>query len=247
MRIETISDFGSQILRVGEGLFRFSIRNPQSAIRNSSLFVVLVLAGLAAAGACGCHNLFAWAFAERHPKETIKSEYNLEADRLVIVPYAGTEILFNDPTAPVEVSSALVNEIGLHLRPRIKTIVHPVEVTRWQESNLEWPNMTLPDIAKAFQADTLLYVELEQFTMTEERSANLLRGHAKARVQVVKADSTRNPVFETTVETLVPEDRPVGVLEVSERQIRMATTVMFSRAIMRKFYDHEVEVKGGKL
>jgi hypothetical protein len=45
----------------------------------------------------------------------------------------------------------------------------------------------------------------------------------------------------------VPEDRPVGVLEISERQIRMATTVMFSRAVMRKFYDHEVEVKGGKL
>jgi hypothetical protein len=106
--------------------------------------------------------------------------------------------------------------------------------------------MTLPDIAKAFQADTLLYVELEQFAMTEERSANLLRGRVKARVQVIKADGARNPVYETRIETMFPEDRPVGVLEISERQIRMYTTVMFARAIARKFYDHEVEVKGGK-
>ena len=211
--------------------------------------ILVVLVGLSAAGAAGCHSLFAWAFAERHPKETVKAEYALEAERLVIVPYAGTEVLFNDPTAPIEVSSAIVNEIGLHLRPRIKTIVHPVEVTRWQESNLEWPNMTLPDIAKAFQADTLLYVELEQFAMTEERSANLLRGRVKARVQVIKGrpGDRANPVYETRIETTFPEDRPVGVLEISERQIRMYTTVMFARAIARKFYDHEVEVKGGKM
>jgi len=209
--------------------------------------ILVALAVLTAGGAGGCHTLFAWAFAERHPKQSIKAEYNLEAERLVIVPYAGTDILFNDPTASVEISYAVMNEICRNLRGRLKMIVPPVEVTRWQESNLEWPNMTLPDIAKAFRCDTLLYVELEQYTMTEERSANLLRGHAKARVQVVKADSPRNPVYETTVETTFPEDRPVGVQEISERLIRQYTNAVFARAVARKFYDHEIEVKGGKL
>jgi hypothetical protein len=63
---------------------------------------------------------------------------------------------------------------------------------------------------------------------------------------VVKADAERNPVYETVVETVFPEDRPVGVLEISERKIRAGVTMMFARDAVRKFYGHEIEVKGGR-
>jgi len=207
-----------------------------------------VLVGLAAlaAGGCGVPNFFAWMFAPRHPKETIKAEFPLKADRLVIVPYAGTDILFNDPTAALEVSTGLVNEILRNMSAQVKTIVHPVQVARWQESNIEWPNMPLADIAKAFQADTLLYVELERYTMMEDRSANLFRGRARARIQVVQPAAERNPVYETIVEATFPEDRPVGVLETSEQTIRAGTNMYFARTVIGKFHDHEVEVTGGR-
>jgi hypothetical protein len=210
------------------------------------LAVLAVVALLAAAGAGGCQWLIPWAVADRHPKETVKAEYNLEAERLVIVPYAGIEILFNDRMAPLEVSKDIVNQIGLHLKSHVKTIVHPIAVDQWQESTLEWPNMALPDIAKAFQADTLLYVELERYTMVEERSASLFRGRVRARVQVVKADAPRNPVYETTVETVFPEDQPVGVIGTSERVIRAHTNLAFAEAVVRKFYQYQVEIKGGR-
>jgi hypothetical protein len=207
--------------------------------------MLLVLAALAAS-AGGCQWLIPWAIADRHPKENVKAEYNLEAERLVIVPYAGTEILFNDPMVPLEVSKDIVNQIGLHLKSRVKTMVHPVAVVQWQESTLEWPNMALVDIAKAFQADTLLYVELERYTMIEERSANLFRGRVRARIQVAKADSPRNPVYDTTVEIVFPEDQPVGVIGTSERVIRAHTNLAFAEAVVKKFYEYQVEIKGGK-
>jgi len=211
--------------------------------RNAALASLLALVALSA---CGCHWLFAWMVADRHPKEQIKAEYALKAERLVIVTYAGTEILFDDPTAPLEVSYNITNEILRSLSSSVKTVVRPEQVVRWQESTLEWPNMSLVDIAKTFQADTLLYVELERYTLMEDRSANLFRGRVRARIQVAEAAATRNPVYETTIETLFPEDRPVGVLETSDRTIRTGTNIFFARAVIDKFRDHEVEVKGGR-
>lgn len=213
-------------------------------VREAILLLVLALA----VAASGCHIpgvFFAWLAAPRHPKKTIEAEYKLESERLLIVVYAGTDILFKYPTAPLEVSYDLVNEACLYLAPGVKTVVRPVDVVRWQESNLEWPNMALEDIAKVFEADTVLYVELEQYSMIEERSANLLRGRVNGRVQVAKVDAERNPTFEATVATVFPEDRPVGVLQDSERKLRAVATRMFARDVIRKFHDYEVEVKGG--
>jgi hypothetical protein len=211
--------------------------------RNASL---ASLVALLAVGACGCHWFYAWMVAPRHPKETIKAEYPLKAEQLVIVTYAGTEVLFNDPTAPLEVSQNITNEIMRSLATSVKSVIHPVQVIRWQESTLEWPNMSLVDIAKTFQADTILYVELERYTMMEDRSANLFRGRVRARIQVAEAAAPRNPVYEAIVETTFPEDQPVGVLSTSERTIRTGTNIFFSRAVVDKFRDHEVEVKGGR-
>jgi len=210
--------------------------------------MLAILVGLSGWLTCGCYagHFFAWLVAPRHPQQTVKAEYPLEAECLVIIPYAGTDILFNDPTAPVEVSRDFISAIIQNLGQRVKTIVHPVQVARWQESNLEWPNMSLVDIGRTFKADTVLYVELEQYTMFEERSANLFRGRVRAHVRVVKTAAEHNPVYETTVETLFPEDRPVGVLETSERVIRAGTNATFARDVVRKFYDHKVEVKGGR-
>jgi hypothetical protein len=119
-------------------------------------------------------------------------------------------------------------------------------VVRWQESNLEWPNMSLVDIAKTFGADTILYIELERYTMMEDRSANLYRGRVRARVQVTETKAERNPVYETVVEMVYPEEGPVGVLGTTERVVRTYTNDAFAKAVINKFRDYEVEVKGGR-
>jgi len=209
--------------------------------------VAVGVALLLAVAVGGCELLgqaIAWPIAPRHPKKQVKAEYMLQAHQLVIVPYAGNDILFEYPTAPIEISRDIVHQIAGNLPARIDVIVNPVLVARWQESNLEWPNMSLPAIAKAFEADTLLYVELEQYTVYEEGSPNLLRGRVRARIQVVKATDTSGPVYEATVETVFPEERPVAEGELSERRVRATVNQVFARDVVRKFYDHEVPLRG---
>ncbi len=210
-------------------------------------WAALALALALAASAGGCQYLgqfFAWGFAPRHPKKKIEAEYDLAAERLVIVPYAGTSVLFEYPTAGVEIGSGVRYQAAKHLKGRVKQVADPAYVARWQESHLEWPNMSLEAIAETFQADTLLYVELERYTMFEPGSPNLLRGRVRARIQIVKAGARANPVYETTVETVFPEERPVAQGELSLRRVRGTTTGLFARDVVRLFYDHEVPLKG---
>jgi hypothetical protein len=210
------------------------------------LAVLAALAVMALAGAGGCHWLTAWMFAERHPMETIKAEYPLEADRLIIIPYASTEVLFSDPLLPLEISRDLINEIAKRLGPkRVKIFINPVEVQRWQEANLEWPNISLVEMGKGFNADTVLYVELERYSLMEENSANLYRGRVRARIKVVQPAAPHNPVYETMVETLFPERAPVGVTSSTEQSVRTYTNLVFAENVVDKFVDHEVEIKGG--
>lgn len=216
-------------------------------MRRARMRAAILVAALALT-ATGCQipgQFFAWAFAPRHPKQTVKAEYELKAERLVIVPYVGTDVLFSYPAAPLEISTDIVHEILLRIPDRVKMIIHPVQVIQWQESNLEWPSMSLVRVAEMFQADTLMYVEVERYSMIEERSANLFRGRIKARVQVVETTAARNPVWEDLVEMTFPEDSPVGVLDVSERTIRAGVTRLFAREVVRRFHDHEIEAKGG--
>jgi hypothetical protein len=211
------------------------------------LAVVMTLAGLVTLGACGCHWLAAYYGADRHPMRDVKAEYQLTAQRLVIIPYASTEILFSDSTLSLEIAGCMVNEILHNLGPsRVKTIVHPADVNRWQESNLEWPSMSLMDMAKAFEADTVLYVELEHYSTAEERSANLYRGRVQARIQVGRTGELNNPVYSTTVETVYPKDAPVGMTGTTERVVRQYTNLVFARDVIEKFYEHKVEIRGGE-
>ena len=205
------------------------------------------LAALLAIGAGGCYlgHLFV---ALTKPKEYkhIKAEYDLQAERLVIVPYAGADIQFQYPTVPIEISNEVVYALGRNLKDKVRSVVPPLVVVQWQESNLEWPNLSLPEVGRLFQADTLLYVELEQYTMLEENSADLLRGRARARVQVVKPAADRHPAYDGAAEVLFPKDHPVGRLQTSQGAMRQSTNRLLAEEIVNKFRDRKVEVVGGE-
>lgn len=213
-------------------------------MRRPALWALSALFALAASGCYLGHFLVALT----KPKEYkhIKAEYRLEAERLVIVPYVGSNIQFQYPTAPVEIANEVVYALGRHLKDKVRTVVPPVAVVQWQESNLEWPNMGLEEIGRRFQADTVLYLELEQYTMLEENSANLLRGRARARVQVAKVGSDRSPAYSGTAEVLFPKDHPVSTLQTSERTMRQGTNRLLGEEVVNKFFDRKIEVEGGE-
>jgi hypothetical protein len=106
--------------------------------------------------------------------------------------------------------------------------------------------MSLAEIAEVFGADTVLYVEIERYSLLEENSANLLRGRALGRIQVAKVGAAHNPVYTGTAEVVFPPDYPVNNLTVSERAMRQSTNRLFGEEVSNKFRDRRVEVKAGQ-
>ncbi len=213
-------------------------------MRRSAL---MLLAALTALTAGGCYLGHFWvALTKPREYKTIEAEHRFDAKKLVIVPYAGTDILFSYPTATIEISREIVYAATRHLRDCVQVIEHPVRVAQWQESNLEWPNLSLAEIADVFGADTVLYVELHQYTVLEERSANLFRGRVKARLHVWERDAPTSPVYEGSVESAFPEKQPVSVLGTSERTMRHYTNVTFAEDVINKFRTRRVEVRLGQ-
>ncbi len=221
-------------------------RSPRPALGAALRTALVVLAGL---GAGGCWTLGQLYVGLVKPKDMrdIPKEHDLEAERLLILPYAGTDIRFNYPAVPLEIGLRIGSVISQHLPERVGEVVHPVRVARWQESNLEWLNMTPEEVGREFEADTVLYIEMDQYSMMEEKSANLLRGRAGARIQVVEVGAASNPVYEGTVEVVFPKDRPVNALTISERAVREATNRLFGEAVVNKFRDRRVEVVAGEV
>jgi hypothetical protein len=130
---------------------------------------------------------------------------------------------------------------------RCQSIVQPVQGARAKTANLVWPKRSRDSFAETFEAEVRLYVELEQYTIQERGSPNLLRGQVRARIQVVETGAEANPVYESIVETRFPEHRPVAEGEVSPRRIRAVVTRLFARDVVRRFYDHEVPLEEGTI
>lgn len=216
--------------------------------------VIWTLALLAVAGAgvllagCGLPNLFAYPFADRDAKESVKREHDLTANRLLILPYASNDVLFEYPTAPLDVSTFTVQEIRKHLRGKVDWVINPNQVALYQQSDLDWPNKPVAEIGRHMEADKVLYIELRRFTMMEERSANLYRGRVSAHVKVVDATAPTNTeavLYSTDLSIEFPGDRPLGMSEISPARMEQLTLYTFAKELIWKFYDHEEPRMGG--
>jgi hypothetical protein len=107
-------------------------------------------------------------------------------------------------TAPVEtgtefirVDRELSNILARHLQEYFKetkervTIVSPRKVEKFKDDHPDWQAMGLADVGKEFHADYVIYLEIQNISLFERNSANLMyRGNVGIDVAVV---DTRRP------------------------------------------------------
>jgi hypothetical protein len=207
-----------------------------------------LLAALGLLGGCGLPEALVYPFAPREAVKDVKAEYDLTAQRLLILPYLGTDAQFEFQGADLVITDRLVREIREHLRGRVHHVVNPAEVLRYQQTNLEWANTPVQQIGKEFNVDKVLYVEISRLTLLEDNSVNLYRGRIAARIQVVDVDSAAlSPVvYQTDVLAEIPEkdDPPVSADEGSRNAVERATAIRFAENVIKKFYDHQEKVIG---
>ncbi len=212
------------------------------------LLPALLLAALGLLGGCGIPEAIVYPWAPREAVKDAKAEYDLTADRLLILPYLGTDAQFEFQGADLLITDRLLREIREHLRGRVHHVVNPAEVIRYQQSNLEWINTPVQQIGHEFKVDKVLYVEISRLTLLEENSINLYRGRIVASIQVVDVNSAAvSPVvYQADVVAEVPDkdEPPTSTDDFSRDAVQRATAVRFAENVIKKFYDHQEKMIG---
>ncbi len=212
-------------------------------VKRVALSALLVLLAWGTAG-CGIAHLMIYPWAPREAKKDVKSEHDLVAERLLILPYAPHDVQFNNPGVGRDLSNHMIREIRENLRGRVHRVINPAQVALYQQSNLDWPNLSVAEIGRQFKADKVLYVELNRFTMMEEDSANLFRGRVEATIRVVAParEAVSATLYEGQVAVTVPEDQPIGSIDISEAKFKQAVLYRTGQEIIWKFHDHSEKV-----
>ena len=144
-------------------------------------------AGLVGIAGCDPRSLFyflqPWEPTIAPPKET-----SLKGKKVVVYTTAAPSATGEAATVSQEVTRELV----AILRNTVKKIevVDPDKVNAWANDHQTWSDPG--EIAKAFDADAIVYLEIEEFSYQDPHSPGLLEGHSRTHVQLYRIEHPKN-------------------------------------------------------
>jgi len=205
--------------------------------------ILIVSAVGLSAGGCNWFQLPLYAiFGQTHTQ--VKAQYKgLTGKKIAIVIATGPSTSFDYPQARTDITMAVIQTITKHVKN--VQFVDQAELEKFQKEDLDWVALPMSDIARRFDAQRVLYLDLYQFTMYEPNSINLLRGSIAAAMTVYEADSAApdRPAYRTSLEVLYPENQPQPTSNRAMAAIQSGTIALFADQVARKFYDHKVKIK----
>ncbi len=203
-------------------------------------WLILLLAG----SLIGC-NLLAfplWVLAPEL-KDTVPAEYDGLANHSVaIVVYADYDVLYSYPYARTE----LATTVGQELTRTVEGIrvVDPQRVVAYQDQNIYWDTMPMPELGETLGADRVLYISLSEYTTREPGSTTLVRGRIQATASAWESpcpDGTDGLVWEKNdLAVTWPSEGPLGVLTTNDRPVRQETVRQFAVLLAKSFYSYNV-------
>lgn len=215
----------------------------QTAKAFSAVALILLLATLAGCG----QQLGALLYhSGLLPEDKTKTQFKLSQNKLAI--------LIDDPTGALpradlrdDIQSAIVAD--LMQKKAAVTIVSTSELARVERANRDYDNMSIRAIGEQVQADQVLYVQIQSFTVGDEAKLGVYQGRAKALVKV--CSTLKKP--DVRLWPLGGDGQPVEVSQpgeqteqwnagakASDTYSRMISARLGKRIAML-FYDHATE------
>ena len=160
---------------------------PLARMRRTAAASLLLAAGLLIVAGCDPRPYF-YFLQPFEPTVAPPFKGSFEKKRVVVLTHAvsGTQNDF------LSLDRDLAREFGRLLREKVKKIdlVDQDKVWDWVEGH---PNWTDPaDAAKAFEADMVIFLEIESFQIQDPHSPGLLEGTARTHMQAVELDYPKN-------------------------------------------------------
>jgi len=153
---------------------------------------------------------------------------------VAIVCYAPTDIRYSFEDIDHEVAKFVSFRLHQH---KIK-VVSPDRVRAWLDENKEWDKPA--EIGEFFEASYVVYIDLNEFSLYEDDSANLYRGRAEAVVSVWKMDEggDAEKIYTTEKVSKFPTHQPVAASDETYQNFKSRYLARLSDEIGRLFYEY---------
>jgi len=196
------------------------------------------------AGLCGCGAIsYVLQMVIPEGKGTwvaAQSEALSEGKKVLILVYADETIQYrHGQLARYYTASIVAKEMQSKLKVEV---VDPAEVEQFQASDLNWTDRHPSQIGRErYDADLVLYIELQEFTTAAEESRELLRGRIAGNCSLFTADksgSEADLLWQKKVKAVYPPDIPQMAEIGAAERIREETIKLFAEGLVKHFYGH---------
>jgi hypothetical protein len=196
------------------------------------LCLALISAVMGLSVASGC-TLMATAMYVIQGANTPADFTGLKGKRVAVVCRPVTSLHFRDSS----VSRDLAKQVGVLLKKKVGkiTIIDQREVSEWADEN-NWDEYV--DIAKALDADMVVGLDLEEFSLHQGQT--LYQGKANLKIVVCDVAKGKDPVYEHNLpQASFPPNGAIPVGEQPEPQFRRIFVDYLARQIAQHFYEHD--------
>jgi hypothetical protein len=202
----------------------------------SPWYVALLILGLGLAllPLAGCNMLAAFQFILQGEPTVDPAFTALEDHKVVVVCHAPARIRYSFDSVDTDLAKAMSRLLELNAED--VEVVEPDAVASWLDKHGNWSDVT--EIGKAFEADYVIFADVQQFSIYEENSPNMLRGRAYVDLRVYDVNDDGEVVFEADIESIYPLGRPLPVGEKRERSFRREYVARLADELGRHFYPY---------
>ncbi len=206
---------------------------------NNVAFLVLATVVIASLGGC---SYMMYLFQPPEKMVTIEPQYaELEGKAVAVVIWADQRIQYEYPWARLSLSSHLQAEFINRIDDIV--IVDPRRVITYQDENIRWDMLPKTTLGKKLNAEYVLLIVPDTYSMREPGTIKLFRGEISAQAALY---DTSLPEAEAMVwrgddfRVLYPPNAPTGQPDVDGRRIRHETERIFAFMVVKNFYEHKV-------
>lgn len=196
-------------------------------------------------GGCAALSYPAYVLAGAAPAKKQKAEFDgLRGQTVAIVIYCNLDVSYEFRYSDIrlELGSALREQLTKNVKDC--RVVTPLRVARYQDQNVHWDTLPMPQVGRDLQADYVLYVSLLEFTTREPGSANLARGRIRADLSLWNTHPEKGAdgcVWrKENVSVIYPQDAPIGATAPNVTPLRMDTENIFADLVAKYFYEYDL-------
>jgi hypothetical protein len=154
----------------------------------------------------------------------------------LVMCYAPTELKWDNDAVDYE----LAKHVAYRLNENDVHVIDPDRVHAWLDKNKDWHKAA--EVGAEFKVDYIVHIDLKDYSLFEEHSADLYRGRADAMVTVIKMDEDKkdgNVIYSKEIVSRFPTRAPVSVYAQSYDQFKKLYLSTLAQEVGKLFYETE--------